>query len=185
MLALLPFVLAIACGEKDPIDDSDPPEADTDTDSDADSDSDTDADADSDADTDHTFEPDEPYFLATFGTGDVDGDPGYFFGSGSTSYIVAEQRSGEVQVNIEVAGDLTVAGTYEVGQVLYTDSIPQSHFDFYYQGEGGATFTVLGNSEDGEYMWGIFEGEVALSDTIGGNGDTTLTDVTVESWPKF
>ncbi len=59
------------------------------------------------------------------------------------------------------------------------------HFDFYYQGEGGATFTVLGNSADGEYLWGSFEGEVSLSDTIGGNADTSLTACTVESWPKF
>jgi hypothetical protein len=183
ILALLPLALALACGEEDPADDTAPVEGDADTDSDADSDAD--ADADSDADTDHTFEPGDPLFLASFGTGEVDGDPGYFFGTGSTSYIVAEQRSGEVQVNIEVRGDITVAGTYEVGQVLYTDSIPQSHFDFYYQGSGGATFTVLGNSEDGEYMWGVLEGSVSLSDTIGGNGDTTLTAVTVESWPKF
>ena len=178
----------LACGDKDPIDtapakgDTD---TDTDTDTDADTDTDTDTDADSDADTDHTFEPGDPLFLATFTSGGVDGTPGYFFGSGGTSYVVGNANGGEVQVNIQVLGDLSVAGTYDVGQVLYTDSIPQSHFDFYYQGEGGGTFTVQGNSDDGEYMWGVFDGTVALSDTIGGQPDVSLTAATVESWPKF
>ncbi len=168
--------------DTEPIDDT---QADTDTDSDSDSDTDTDSDADSDSDTDHTFEPGDPIFEATIGGSGWDGEPGYWFASGGVGYLIANQSSGEVQVNIEVLGDITISGTYDVGDVKYTDSIPQSTYDFYYQGEGGATFTVQGHSADGEHLWGTLEGSVALVDSVGGQADTTLSGVTIESWPKF
>ncbi len=183
-LALI-LPLIAGCPEKDE-DDTSQPEGDTDTDTDADGDTDADTDADSDADTDVEYmKPGDPVYQATFGAESWSGEPGYWFASGNTSYLVAV--AGEQQVNIEVEGDVNVRGTYGVGEVLFTDTIASDNFDFYYQGDGDddATFTVLGNSKDGEYVWGEFAGSIALVDSMGLEADTTLDALVVESWPKF
>ncbi|MFH1463784.1 MAG: hypothetical protein ABIO70_05285 [Pseudomonadota bacterium] len=187
--ALLALVLLAACGEEKTDDTTTPddtsPDTDTDTDADTDTDTDSDSDADSDSDTDHTFEPGDPVFEATFGGSTWAGEPGYWFSSASAGYIVGNQRSGEVQVNVEVLGDIRVAGTYDVGDIKYTDALQSAGYDFYFEGSGGATFTVLGHSADGEHLWGTFSGSVALTDTTGYQADTTLTGLELESWPKF
>ncbi len=193
-LLTLSIALLISCGDKEDPDDTGTPEGDTDTDTDADTDTDTDADGDTDTDTDTDtdadsdatyMEPTDPEFEATFGSTSYSGEPGYWFASGNTSYIVGDH--GEQQVNIQVEGNINVQGEYPIGDVLWTDVIVSSDFDFYYQGsgDGSAVFTAQGISEDGEYVWGeITGGSVSLTDTVGG-GTTTLDGLTVVSWPKF
>jgi len=166
--------------------DSGDTDTDTDTDSDTDADTDADADADTDTDTDCTImEPTDPVYDASFGGEDWSGEPGYWFTSGSTSYLVADHV--EQQVNLEVRGDLTECGSYEVGAVLFTDTIASDNYDFFYRGQAGddVRFTVLGISEDEEWIWGELSGTVPLTDAMKLEPDTTLDVLTVQSWPRF
>jgi hypothetical protein len=189
LLVLFPL-LGLSCGDKDDTE-PDTAEGDTDTDSDGDTDGDSDGDGDGDGDTDtdtdtdvEYMEPGDPVYAASFAGTAWTGEPGYWFSSGGVSYLVANQ--GEQQVNVQVKGDIRVAGEYPVGDVLYTDVIISSSFDFFYEGDGDgtATFTAIGISQDGEYVWGSMSGSVPLTDTMGG-GSSSLDALQVESWPKF
>ena len=51
------------------------------------------------------------------------------------------------------------------------------------QGRSG-DFEITGVDEQGDYIWGEWSGSVTLTDTVGG-GTVDLTEITVESWPRF
>ena len=191
LVLVLGIPLALAgCGDKD--DDTGGAtgtEADADTDSDSDSDTDSDSDSDSDSDTDSdtdsdVMDPEDPEFTASFDGSEWVADYGYWTG-GSISYLRGEQEVDEVEVQLELTGDIREETTLSVAKVVYVDTI-HNGYTFYYQGEPTTevTFEVLGRDESEDYIWGELSGEVEMTDIVGG-GTTTLTGLELVSWPKF
>jgi len=180
------LALVGGCGDKD--DDTGVSEADADTDTDTDSD--TDADTDSDTDTDHDLgeikTPGEAVFDAVIDGSEFVGEPGYWTGNASTSSLLAVQSEGEVQLRIDVVGDVHGAGEFVVDKVAWVDTIDSSSWDFYYQGNGDGVqvLVVDAHDETGDYLWAAFEGSITLTDGVSG-GEVEFTALTVESWRRF
>ena len=77
-------------------------------------------------------------------------------------------------------------GSFAISGVLYADSVPAGAYDFYYTspGDSGLDLVVDQHDESGDYLWASWEGSLTLTDTVSG-GTSTMTRVTVESWPRF
>ena len=178
------LALFAGCGDKD--DDTAVAEADPDSDSDSDPDPDADSDADTDTDLGELKTPGDAVFDAVIAGSEFVGEPGYWTGNASSSTLLAEQGEGEIQLRIDVVGDVHGAGEFVVDKVAWVDTIDSSSWDFYYQGDGDGVqvLVVDAHDESGDYLWAAFEGSITLTDGVSGE-ETEFTALTVESWRRF
>jgi len=128
--------------------------------------------------------PEDPVFTASFDGSDWVADYGYWTG-GATSYVQGEQELDEIEVQLELKGDIREETSLSVEKVIYVDTI-HNGYTFYYQGEptSEVTFEVIGRDEGDDYIWGELSGEIEMTDIEAG-GTTTLTGLEIVSWPKF
>ncbi len=163
----------------------DKPDTDADTDTDTDVDTDTDADGDSDVgleDTGPYLEPEDPSFVAGFGSTIYEADEGRWLVVGAETWLTGNSSDNEVTMTVVVDGDLTERGRFPVESVRYSDLIDEDSWDFQYFGTGDAEFVVDGHDEELELLWGHVEGEVVLSDSEG-NPDITMDTLELTAWP--
>ena len=168
------LALFAGCGDKD--DDTAVAEADTDAA----------PDADTDTDLGELKTPGDAVFDAVIAGSEFVGEPGYWTGNASSSTLLAEQGEGEIQLRIDVVGDVHGAGEFVVDKVAWVDTIDSSSWDFYYQGDGDGVqvLVVDAHDESGDYLWAAFEGSITLTDGVSGE-ETEFTALTVESWRRF
>ena len=170
------LLLAAACSTKT---EAGTDEADTDTDADSD------ADSDSDTDTDVAeMTPGSPSFVATFTSGGWEAEDGQW-SPGSTSSLSGVQGSGDVEVIVELDGNLREGNRLDAGRALWVDTIHDG-YNFYYQGTAsdGVIFRVTGRDAEGDYLWGELEGSITLAEQS--SGETVVLEALVlESWPRF
>jgi len=165
-------------------------DADTDTDSDADSDADgdsdadtdSDADADSDADTDtNPYVGTDPVFTATFSGLAYETGDGHWL-AGSTSFV--EAQDGDIEVSLELSGDIRSDDTLAVRKLAYFQVI-HNGYEFNYQlASGTADLVVAGRDDDVDHVWAELQGELVLADSASG-AEVTVEGLTLTSWKRY
>lgn len=128
-----------------------------------------------------TFDSETPSYRITMDTGSWEASGGFYV-AGATSYLKGELNTDPQQTfDLEIAGNIKYAGTYEVTAVRYS-SLPGSDLALTSKDlDPDLTVTVLGFA-DGTELFAELSGTASLT---GDWGEHTVTEGTFRSWPSF
>lgn len=175
------FVLGLGCagGKSVGLDDSG--STDDTTSSTDDSSTTDDSTATDDTSFGETFDSETPSYLVTMDTGSWEASGGFYV-AGTTSYLKGELNTDPQQTfDLEIAGNIKYAGTYEVTAVRYS-SLPATDLALTSKDlDPDLTVTVLGFA-DGTELFAELSGTASLT---GDWGEHTVTEGSVRSWPPF
>ena len=173
------LALGLGCvGNKDVVDDT---EVSLDDTLEADDSSTDDSSGTDDTSYGETFETEAEAFVIALNGGEWTASGGYYL-RGDVSYLKGETNGDPQETfDIEVAGNIRYAGTYDVNTIRYS-VLPTSDAAIISSDLAPSmTVTVLGFADETN-LFGTLDGTASLS---GDGGDHTVTGGTFRHWPKF